>query len=321
MIRRLIFVFITLIVFSDIQAQVPQKIIVEHFTNTRCGICTSRNPAFYEVYNNNPEVLHISYHPSRPYASCVLYQHNKTENDERTKYYNVYGSTPKFVIQGKLNNSYSQLNVYDPYKDKLSDFSIALTQYLDEAGEINITVKVNNETGVNVENVNLYLGMAESIVYYDAPNGEKEHYDVFRKAFTPASGESINLNGSYEVSFKAEAHQDWDLSQMFVFAILQDASSKTIIQAEAADAGIETVLNIDNYYFETSTFYPNPSSSFLHSTINFDELAIYNNNGQLMRNFKTKANNKFDISSLNNGLYLVKATNGEKTIIQKILKK
>lgn len=319
--RKLIFIVTALIIFSDIQAQVPQKIIVEHFTNTRCGICSSRNPAFYDVYDNNPEILHISYHPSRPYASCELHQHNTIENDDRTKYYNVYGSTPKFVIQGKLNNSYSQIDVYDPYKDKLSDFSVVLTQYLDEAGEININVKVNNETGVNAQNVNLYLGLAEAVVYFDARNGEKEHYDVFRKAFTPGGGESINLNGTYEVSFKAEAHQEWDLSQMYVFAILNDANSKTVIQAEAADPGIENVLNLDNYYFETSTFYPNPSSTVLYSTTNFDELAIYNNNGQLMQNFEMQANNKFDISKLDNGLYLIKATNREKTIIQKILKK
>jgi len=319
--KKLIFVFATLIIFSDIQAQVPQKIIVEHFTNTRCGLCSSRNPAFYNVYNNNPGILHISYHPSRPYASCELHKHNKIENDDRTKYYNVYGSTPKFVIQGKLNNSYNQIEVYDPYKNRFSDFSIEIDQYLDEGGEININVKVNNETGVSAENINLYLGFAEAVVYYDAPNGEKEHYDVFRKALTPAGGESINLSGSYEVSIKAEAHTDWDLSQMYVFAILNDANSKTVLQAEAAEPGVESVLNISDYHFETNIFYPNPGSSIVYSNVMFDELTIYNNNGQLVQNFKTKANNQFDISNLENGLYIVKAINREKTVIQKILKK
>jgi hypothetical protein len=35
-------------------AQVTKKIIVEHFTNTKCSVCASRNPGFHTNLNVNP---------------------------------------------------------------------------------------------------------------------------------------------------------------------------------------------------------------------------------------------------------------------------
>ena len=45
----------TLLFFSFVwnaEAQVPKKVIVEHFTNTLCSVCASRNPGFYSNLNN-----------------------------------------------------------------------------------------------------------------------------------------------------------------------------------------------------------------------------------------------------------------------------
>lgn len=318
--RILIFVFIAVFALNDAQAQVPKKIIVEHFTNTRCGLCSFNNPGFYDVYNNNPEVLHVSYHPSSPYSSCLLHSHNKAENDDRTKYYNVYGGTPKFVIQGKRNNNYAQANVYDAYKGQFSDVSLVLEQYLDDAGMINANVTLKNETGANLDEATLFVGIAEAVVNYAAPNGENEHLDVFRKAFTPAVGESVNLNETSNLSYKIEVHPEWDLTQLFVYAIVQQAGSKDIIQTEAAEPGIERLVNIDNYVVESTTFYPNPATSFIYSNINFEAVEIYNNKGQLT--LVINAGDKLDVSQLENGIYFVKAvTKNGSTTVQKFLKK
>lgn len=322
MVRILIFAFTLLVALNDLQGQVPQKIIVEHFTNTRCGLCSSRNPGFYNVYNKNPGILHISYHPSRPYANCFLHLHNKAENDDRTKYYNIYGSTPKFVIQGKNNTQYAQDSVYEPYQNMMSDVSISLKQYIDEAGQINAEISVKNETGVSLNNASIFIGVAEALVYYEAPNRENEHHDVFRKAFTPAEGESINLNETLNASYKIDVHTDWDLQQLYVYAIVQDATTKTVIQAEAAEPGIErTTVGINNYQIETTAFYPNPAASFIYSNANFSEVEIYNNKGQLVYNGNTNVGNKIDINQLNKGLYFIKALTIENSIVvQKFLK-
>ena len=87
--------FATTIMFSS-YSQVEKTVVVEHFTNTKCGICASKNPAFYDVLNDYPNVLHIAYHPSSPYSTCAFSMHNHAENDARANYYGVYGPTPQF---------------------------------------------------------------------------------------------------------------------------------------------------------------------------------------------------------------------------------
>lgn len=87
---------------SSLFAQVPRNIIVEHFTNTKCSVCASRNPGFQTNLNAHPDVRQISIHPSSPYSTCLLSQQNTVDNDARTNYYGVYGGTPRLVINGTV---------------------------------------------------------------------------------------------------------------------------------------------------------------------------------------------------------------------------
>src|SRR5215207_809064 len=99
---KVLFAASLLIAISAV-AQVPKKIMVEHFTNTKCPVCTARNPGFYANFNSQPNVLHLAVHPSQPYSACLLYQQNAAENNLRTQYYSgVFGSTPRLVINGNI---------------------------------------------------------------------------------------------------------------------------------------------------------------------------------------------------------------------------
>jgi len=319
--KLLAFVFTFLVILCEIDAQVPQKIIVEHFSNTLCPACSSRSPAFYEVYHKNPGIIHVGYYPSKPYRNCQLHQHNTIESDGRANYYSVI-STPRFFIQGKLNNNYSKDDVYEPYKNKLSDVSIILDQHLDEAGQINVNVTLKNETGATLNNTSLYIGLAETYIRVEG-NGvrEKDNYDVFRKAFTPAEGEIVDLNETVNKSYKIDVHPKWDLEELFVYAIIQDTNAKTVLQAEATEPGIEKiVVGINDTYFETKSIYPNPASSFIYSKTKFDEITIYNNAGELVQKFSTGAENKFDVSNFGKGLYIIEAKKENKSYIQKLVK-
>src|SRR4051812_23780642 len=100
--RLFLNVFLLCVTSHFAGAQVPKKIVVEHFTNTNCSICASKNPGFYANLSSQPNIQHIAVHPSSPYPACMLSQHNVTENDARTNYYGVYGSTPRFIINGEL---------------------------------------------------------------------------------------------------------------------------------------------------------------------------------------------------------------------------
>ena len=81
----------------------PKKyVLLEHFTNSKCPICASKNPAFYNLIANYPDdVHHIAYHPPIPYNTCVFYLDNPTENSGRASVYSING-TPRVALNGSL---------------------------------------------------------------------------------------------------------------------------------------------------------------------------------------------------------------------------
>jgi hypothetical protein len=81
--------------------------------------------------------MHMAVHPSRPYASCVLSQHNPTENDDRAKYYGIFGGTPRVVVQGEAKPVSQNFGAKSLYSDELGDSSaigISLTTSEEKCG-------------------------------------------------------------------------------------------------------------------------------------------------------------------------------------------
>jgi len=226
--KQIVFSVVVLLFSYDAFAQVAKNIIVEHFTNTVCSICSNRNPGFYENLNKQEGVLHISYHPSRPYSSCVLHQHNEEENDGRTKYFNVYGGTPRLVIQGEViagGADYTKNALFEPYQTQTSPVSIAIEQTIIENYGMEVNIAIKNEMELDSTDMKIFAGIAEKVVEYNAPNGEKQHFDVFRKAYTAVEGNPIRLEkteGSIaELSYIVVPDESWVLDQIFCYVILQ----------------------------------------------------------------------------------------------------
>lgn len=316
--------FITLIIlFAGIHlwSQTNQTIIVEHFTNTRCGICSARNPAFYDLLNDYPDVLHIAYHPSSPYASCVFSQHNPTENDARTNYYGIYGGTPRVVVQGKVIAPQNPLLMASQIEEKLgqaADYTISVEQMQHSNEEANVAIVVKKTGDSNFENLNLYAIVVEKEVAYNAPNGESFHHDVFRKVLVenPVSldniADSVVLNVSYALD------NEWVVNQMYVAVMLEDVSTKTILQSAASGllANPQFIHNSD-LLVRNDLFYPNPASDLIR--IN-DEVAgrytsidIYSINGQLV--LSSQDSHTININELKSGLYLVYAIRDDNKIV------
>ena len=167
------------------QAQVARTIIVEYFTNTRCGICGFTNPPFYDNLEDHPDALHIAYHPSAPYSTCILNQHNVAGNDDRTIYYNTYGSTPDFFFQGVFTLGAANASSFDPYEGQMSVAEMKVVQTnREEADSIKVEVVVSTAGTHSLSTQRLYVALVEDTIFYNAPNGEDEHYDVFRTALT-----------------------------------------------------------------------------------------------------------------------------------------
>jgi hypothetical protein len=306
-------------------AQVPKQVIVEHFTNTWCSACASRNPAFFANLENNPGVIHIAFHPSSPYSKCIYSQHNVAENDKRTKDYGIYGGTPRIVINGEVISSqtnYGASNLYAPYKGDSSDLSLSSTiSSSTDDSEIEVLVTLTPEVDTTADSLLLFVFLVEGETLYNAPNGENKHRNVFRAAMTSISGEMYypakgnGENGTAEVkAYTITSHMDWRLSSMVPIVILIDPITKELVQAnrganlEPSDP--EPPLSVKEKVKGLS-LYPNPVNNELHieSAEMLNSIKVYNALGKRM---VVKINNAHvvDVSALKKGVYFVEV-NGE----------
>jgi hypothetical protein len=324
--KKIVGHFITLIASIQlVNAQVPKKVIVEHFTNTKCSVCASRNPGFYTNLRNQTGVIHLAVHPSSPYAACVLSMHNPVENDGRTNYYGIYGSTPRLVIQGVVISSganYSSSSIFTPYLGQTSPASIKIYQYKYGNDSIRSRIVIKTEATHTLTNLSLFVALAEDTINYTGSNGEPVHYDVFRKSLTGTSGVSVTLPatvGDSVVYIKSSpANVAWNFSKIFTLAILQNATSKAVVQSENISAktnnlttGIKNEfgdnLNVNVYVSESNiNINQDKNSGNLYFT-------LYDISGRVVINKLIESNSEnVNVSSLSPGIYLygIKSTTG-----------
>jgi len=312
-------------------AQVAKKIIVEHTTNTWCSICASRNPGFYANLNSQVGIMHIAYHPSSPYAGCILNQHNKPENDSRTKFYGVYGSTPRLVIQGNVISSsanYASPTIFTPYLGQTSPFELTIQQNKTNGTSIISKVKVKTVASHSFTNAKLYIAIAEDTIFYAGPNGEQQHYDVFRKALNDSSGLSVTvpaaIGDSIEFTFNTPFNPVWIPARIFTYAILQEIGNKNVLQAESAASNQNDVILGVNSATPKMVFNisPNPVGNivFVSASTPFASVSILNILSKEV--LATQQTNAIIISDLANGLYFMQLKNnmGEVLSTRKFVK-
>lgn len=316
---------------SIITAQVSRTVVVEHFTNTRCSICANRNPGFYNNLNNQTGVLHLAYHPSAPYSNCIFNQHNVSENDGRTNYYGVYGSTPRLVIQGEEISpgaDYSSNTLFAPFTGQMSPVSIRVEQSWDNNDSIEVKAVIKRVANQSLGSLRFFVGLFERQINYDAPNGENLHHDVFRKAMTSIEGQSFNLpsmvGDSVVFLSKHRARSEWVKTEMYAAAILQDESTKEVIQAEAADISDNPYTNISDIPQSIDwRFFPNPINDIV--TVKFNDhseydLSLFNIQGKLIFKKAITDNTRLDMSFLQSGQYFIRISNQSGEATARLLK-
>lgn len=322
-----ILIFVCLAVL-DSYAQTPKRVIVEHFTNTVCSICSSRNPGFYANLNNHPNILHIAYHPSSPYSSCLFNMQNVNGNDDRTNYYGIYGSTPKLVIQGEnvpVSADYGDASIFDDYENQLSPIKFELTQLKDGAG-ITFNIKVINTSLSEISNATLFAGIAEDIVNYDAPNGENIHYDVFRKAFAGNNGIDFSIagNDSLIYLFNAVTDIEWNYDELYSYVLIQQADTKQVIQAAATTKDQNGItIGIDDTNLLDVVIYPNPVKSILNIDFKNEpntKVEIFDIKGALVKQSTITKNSKIVVSDLAIGTYFISVENKKGKTVKKFIK-
>ena len=324
--KKLIFYFsILLMSIQFVNAQVVKKVVVEHFTNTRCGPCASRNPGLYTNINNQNGIIHLAIHPSSPYANCFLSLNNPSENDGRTNYYGIFGGTPRIVVQGSVISAganYSSSSIFTPYLGQTSPASIKIYQTKYGNDSINSRIVIKTEAAHTLNNLSLFVALAEDTVNYTGTNGEPIHYDVFRKSLSSTSGFSVtlpaNVGDSVVYSMSSNANLAWNFSRIFTLVILQDAITKEVLQSEniaietiniTTEINSETINNIDiNVYFSESSI--NIDQNKKSENLNF---SLYDASGRiLLTKFIESSFESVNVSAFSPGIYFyrIKSTNG-----------
>ena len=310
-------------------AQVEKTVIVEHFTNTLCGACASRNPALYSLLDNYPQVIHIAFHPSAPYTGCIFSQHNVVENDARTDFYDIYGSTPRIVLQGEVigfQNPILTADQIDAVLGQSSDYMVSSRQTQADNDEVNVRVVLRKVSGTSSQSHLLFAFIAEKEVHYSAPNGENLHHDVFRKIlldedFSLANiGDSVVFNESYVI------HGEWEPEELFITVLVQDEGTGAILQSfatETLNAG-PSFINDKEILSLDGVLYPNPATDVIHISAeeqeSFVKAEFYAVTGNLVKSFDRPET--MNISDLPEGIYMTVLTDKQqRQYVTRIIKK
>lgn len=317
-----VFLFFSGIVFSQVQSNV----LLEHFTNTNCSVCGSRNPGlFSNLEQNNSDIIHVSFYPSRPYADCKLNNHNSKENDDRAKFYGLFGSTPQIVIQGVVPNrpNFNDASLFNDFRDKRNPYS--LTNYF-EITEDSIKTKVVIESPIktNWDSLNLVVLSVEDTVFYQGRNAEKEHYNVFRSSFTGIQGMSasrtVNIGDSAVFYYSIPTSSDLDFDRVYTIAFLQNPYTKEVLQVvKGKSSRVKSPVSLSEGNTEVF-IYPSLTSSLINvKGVESFEFEVYDLNGKKVA-AGSNVGSAIDVTNLENGMYLLYIVKGTRPHQLKFIK-
>jgi hypothetical protein len=300
------------------QAQVPRHVVVEHFTNTRCGICAFRNPGFYANLDNHPQVLRMAVHPSSPYSNCVLNQHNPSQNDARTQAYGIYGGTPRIVVQGDVvspGDDYGSAARFTPYLNQSSDFELTIKELRYGSDSIVVETWVYARGPSEQTQLRLFVAYLEDTVFYQAPNGENEHYGVFRQALTGSSGDPIDAPATGDSLLLRRSlipRSEWDLTRMHAIAMLTPSDDLTVLQAGQTSSIAEATTTDLTALQEPSAFacFPNPTTGRLTLRAPQAAVELLDTQGKTLLSLEHPQDGQsLDLSHLPAGLYWLRHGN------------
>ncbi len=307
-----------LLLASSLLAQESAKkyLLIEHFTNSNCPPCASRNPALYNLITQAQyadDVHHISVHPMFPYPQCVFYQANTTENTAWTSLYPVSG-TPTIVLNGATQSPTNPLLTeakLQTYLGQTSPLYIKVTESgPNNARSVNVKAKALGE--IPAGNYKIFVAIAEKTVNLQTPNGEMVHRDVFRKMLTAVAGDPFTVpvvGGTNEYNFNYSIPNTWNADEVFVLAFVKEVDTKQVLNSGTR---FDPVLSgINEIKPAQVSFLPNPTSDFARVTLPGDEaqtVEVFAANGQRVSVLFENQGNALSLSvaSLPSGVYFVK---------------
>ena len=311
------------------QGAVKKYVLLEHFTNSNCGICSFRNPQFYtniEPYQD--DIHHVTVHPSFPYSSCVFYQHNTTDNNAWVQQFGI-GSTPRVAMNGTLVPSGSQLlpvATLTPELEKMSNIWLQVSEDVN-GNDVTATVTVHTVGALDPGNYTLHVAIVEKEINQTTGNGESVHYDVFRDMLTVVTGDAFfpanpgeSVTSTYNYSYDAA----WNSDEIYVLAFVKNLATGEVLNSGTRFDPV--LVSTKAPEVKSIQLFPNPVNDEAFLTIPTNEtvreievfdlegrrvLTDFSENGQTVR---------LQTSALASGIYLVKMQGEQGVYAGKLIK-
>ncbi|MCC7298127.1 MAG: T9SS type A sorting domain-containing protein [Bacteroidia bacterium] len=261
----------------------------------------------------------------------MLFKQNSVDNDARTNYYGIYGSTPRLVINGSAISSgsnYSSNSIFTAQQSQTTPASVSVTQSNFGTDSIKSTVIIKTEASHSLGTLALFVAMVEDTVTYTGGNNEKKHFDVYRKSASQTTGLRVTLpatvGDSQIYTFYTKYNSVWNKSRIYTLAILQDSSTKSLVQAAASKVIGNQVASMKTPSASSLiSVYPNPAAEFANIAFNGTlpwNVEVYNSNGTKVYSKKVETmTTSIDLSALPASIYVIRAFNTENTVTQKII--
>ena len=304
------------LLFTAHAQHVPKKILVEQFSNSRCGICASRIPQLRQNMSAFTEHIQlISYFTAVPYSNCVIHQANREGVNHRATYYGVVGS-PTVHVNGQRVNSGQGLvppTYFEERKDETSPLGIDVV--IETGNELISLVRLQGHGDIPTGPKRLHVLVVERYVETTALSNYRDHYQVFRKHLTPLNGvvvDELSSGSVSEFSFQSDLESFWNSDSLLVVAFVQLESDKSILNVSSSDDEISTSVKV-NSKINPIKIYPNPTTDQLFIDLSFIEkgsshVQVINSLGQSVRTLSVGEGvqqAQLDVHNLGSGVYIL----------------
>lgn len=313
---------------SQMNAQSKHYPLLEHFTNSKCGVCASKNPGFYTQFNNlyASKVNHMTVHPKVPYSTCPIYLAAKTASDTRQAFYSV-GGTPRIYLDGKYTTGPNLVNTteVDNAIAASSPISIKVTETGTNPRTVNIEVSVTGT--VPSGSYVIQAAACEKTLNLNGGNGELTHHNVMRSYLFTGNGEAITLNPNSTQTFTKTVNFDasWKESEMYIIAFVQQNNTKEILNS-GSKFNITTDVNdpadVSEFQIVQNPVRDHVKIQLSHPIAN-GTASIFTMDGKLVAQqllHHASGTIEIPVSTLATGVYVLELSNGARSKTQQFQK-
>ncbi len=320
--------------------------LLESFSSINCGSCAQITPVLKKLIDQYPEDYAMIYYHPLHYEDSPIYEFNPYDQDIRKDLYEVF-YTPYSVVGDLFSGGSQYIDNFlmGSEKEKFAGFELSGNWHF-RADDQKFTANISGISYPNLQNqeksYRLFVAAIKDTVSFDEPpgtNGESQFYNVMRFFAPDANGIDLTFE---EHQDEFELHVERDMQETIskedhkIYAFVQEINSKGIYQVSELDYMIPEddsedddnggTVSVANQPSAENPFdlFPNPAQKTLTVSIasesKIEELAIYNINGSMIKQFHhIDGNVVMDISDLSPGIYSVVANTGNAAVRKKLM--